>query len=323
MPQIVSLQKYRQYLKGDEADAEADLDYPGAETMQPLDNLGDDTAEGDIVSRYLKDLRKGRVLSADEERCLFLRIKQGDFAARQKMIEHNLFLVVSIAKVYAGRYAARGVDLLDLIEEGNLGLIHAIGKFDPQKGFRFSTYAVWWIRENIETAIMYQSRLVRIPIRVQREFNGYLREAYAQEKESHKVPSLAAVAGALNMTQADVEKLVQFFEAPVSLDAAMGEENNRSLKETLPGEERQQPEEQIFSAQVMACISQGLSQLHERHREVIERRFGLNGQDVEKVECMAKRMGISTERVRQIQHQAFKALIKILEAQGYSKSCLL
>ncbi|TIC81385.1 RNA polymerase sigma factor RpoS [Crenobacter intestini] len=273
----------------------------------------------DIAQIYLNDIGRRPLLSAEEERQLALRIKEGDFKARQEMIERNLRLVISVAK----RYTGRGVSFLDLVEEGNLGLMHALDKFDPSRGFRFSTYAIWWIRQNVERAIMNLSRTVRLPVHVVKELNGYLRTARALENANGHAPSEDEIAAQMDVPAAQVRQMLLLNERTCSLDAPLDDDPMLTLGDAICDEEQEAPELQLHHGRVDAYVQDCLAQLSERQRYVIERRFGLNRHDTQTLESLASELGLSRERVRQTQIEALDHLKRILRQQGIDAALLL
>jgi RNA polymerase nonessential primary-like sigma factor len=275
--------------------------------------------QADATQIYLNQLGKRHLLTAAEERTLAQAAKDNDFNARQRMIEHNLRLVVNIAK----HYINRGLPLLDLIEEGNLGLIHALEKFDPERGFRFSTYATWWIRQNIERAIMNQSRTIRLPVHVIKELNVYLRALRFLEARSVKEPGAEDVASLLGRPVAEVRRVLNLNERMASLDAPLDIDPMLTIGESIPDENSLSPDEMLEQSEILEHMEDWLSQLNDKQRWVIERRYGLNGQDIGTLEELAENMNLTRERVRQIQLEALNCLRKIVRRKGVTRDLLL
>lgn len=274
--------------------------------------------ELDATRLYLREIEGSPLLTAEEEVYYSRLSLKGDMEARKKMIECNLRLVVKIAR----RYMNRGLALLDLIEEGNLGLIRAVEKFDPEKGFRFSTYATWWIRQTIERALMNQTRTIRLPIHVIKELNVYLRAARKLEQTMDKEPTAEDIAKMLDKPVANVEKMLGLRDRVTSVDVPVGAENDRPLLEIVADERVQAPPEMLQNEDVMANLGVWMGQLDEKQREVLVRRFGLNNHERTTLEDVGRELGVTRERVRQIQMDALKQLRKILESQGFSEELL-
>jgi RNA polymerase nonessential primary-like sigma factor len=276
----------------------------------------------DITQLYLNDVGQHALLSPEEELRLARLARDGDFAARQTMIERNLRLVVSIAR----HYTNRGVALPDLIEEGNLGLIHALTKFDPERGFRFTTYATWWIRQSVERAILNQSRTIRVPAHVVRELNVVLRAL--RHLETHmpadrRETTLEDVAHLLDKSVAEIERLLRLQEHVLSLDAPLDRDSGATLGDGLAADDAGAPELMLHVAEIESAVGGWLAELNPRQRGVIERRYGLNGNEVATLDELAREMGVTRERVRQIQGEALDRLRAKLARRGYTRDALL
>jgi RNA polymerase nonessential primary-like sigma factor len=277
------------------------------------------TDSHDPTRMYLNEIGASPLLTAAEE-VKFSRLAQaGNEAARKRMIESNLRLVVKIAR----RYTSRGLAFLDLIEEGNLGLIRAVEKFDPERGFRFSTYATWWIRQTIERAIMNQTRTIRLPIHVVKEINSYLRAARSLAQKLDHEPSAEEIAELLHKPIRDVEAMLGLNERVTSTDSMILNDPARKLLDTIADDQAEDPSEVIAEEEVHVNIEECLAQLSDKQREVVERRFGLHGYTVSTLEEVGREIGVTRERVRQIQMDALKKLKKILEQEGISMDALL
>ncbi|MHB1062786.1 MAG: RNA polymerase sigma factor RpoS, partial [Thiobacillus sp.] len=259
-------------LMPDEAEAEA-ARRAGADSGDELAAAILGEPQVDVTQLYLNEIGQAPLLTAAEEVALARRVVEGDFEARQTMIERNLRLVVNIAK----HYANRGLTLLDLVEEGNLGLIHALEKFDPERGFRFSTYATWWIRQNIERAIMNQSRTIRLPVHIIKELNIYLRAR--RHLETHGVADASSddIAALTGHTVEDVRRIMQLNERVASLDAPLDVDPTLSLGEAIADDNAHLPDEMLQLEEIEHHVHEWLAQLNDKQRWVIERRFGLNG----------------------------------------------
>jgi RNA polymerase nonessential primary-like sigma factor len=278
-----------------------------------------DDSNFDVTQIYFNEIGQKALLSPEQERDLARMVRIGDFDARQKMIEHNLRLVVNIAK----RYASRGVALLDLIEEGNLGLIHALEKFDPELGFRFSTYATWWIRQNIERAIMNQSRTIRLPVHVVKELNSILKAMRDMENEEDIENNLENVAVRLNMPVENVRWTLRQNERMVSLDAPLDIDPMLSIGESIQDENNLPPDMMLEQVEMHKIVVEWIGDLSVKHREVIERRYGFNSEDTMTLEELAKCMGLTRERIRQIQIEALQLLKRRFAHHGIHREMLL
>jgi RNA polymerase nonessential primary-like sigma factor len=275
----------------------------------------------DTTQYYLNRIGAKPLLTAEQEVHHATLAKAGDFAARQKMIEHNLRLVVSIAK----HYINRGVVLLDLIEEGNIGLMRAIDKFEPERGFRFSTYATWWIRQSIERAIMNQARTVRLPVHMVRELNQVLRAKYHLEAQHHdgKEASAEDIASLVGRPVEEVQDILALSEHAASLDAPLDNDPQTSLMDMLPDEGDVGPDSRAEHHEMTVLVRDWLQKLPDKQRVVVMRRFGLDNDDPATLETLAEEMGVTRERVRQIQQEALVKLKRAMAARGVVRDSLL
>jgi len=274
-------------------------------------------AEGrDSTSAYLNEIGLIPLLDAAAEVSLARRSRAGDPDARRQLIEANLRLVVSAARNYVGR----GLALMDLVAEGNLGLIRAVEKFDPERGFRFSTYAMWWIRQAVERALIQQGRTVRLPVHVVRELAQALRLSREIARERGVAPGLDELAERLGKTPQEVAELFSFNERVTSLEAPQSSDDDRALGDALSDENADDPMELLAEAVAGNRMGDWLSKLAARQREVIERRYGLNERSVQTLAEIAQDMGVTRERVRQIQLEALVRLRRICAAEGVLES---
>ena len=272
----------------------------------------------DATQLYLNEIGFSPLLSAEEEVYFSRLALKGEEAARKRMIESNLRLVVKIAR----RYVNRGLALLDLIEEGNLGLIRAVEKFDPERGFRFSTYATWWIRQTIERAIMNQTRTIRLPIHVVKELNVYLRAARELSQKLDHEPTAEEIAQLLDKPVEDVEKMLALNERVTSMDVSVGPSSDKTVVDTVPDQHVSDPVELLQDSDLSASLNEWLDELCEKQREVVARRFGLRGHETSTLEEVGREIGLTRERVRQIQVEALKRLRDILHKQGLDATSL-
>ncbi|EMI5492855.1 RNA polymerase sigma factor RpoS [Providencia stuartii] len=272
----------------------------------------------DATQIYLSEIGFSPLLTAEEEVFYARRALRGDIASRQRMIESNLRLVVKISR----RYNNRGLALLDLIEEGNLGLIRAVEKFDPEKGFRFSTYATWWIRQTIERAIMNQTRTIRLPIHIVKELNIYLRTARELAQKLDHEPSAEEIAEQLDKPVEDVSRMLRLNERITSVDTPIAGDSEKSLLEVLSDENESGPEHTIQDNNLKENIVKWLFELNPKQREVLARRFGLLGYEAETLEEVGREIGLTRERVRQIQVEGLRRLKDILQGEDLSLEAL-
>ena len=303
----------------DELLAEAGLD------PQAIKAVAADSEAGNALQAYLREIRRTPLLTPEQEFETATRAKAGDFEARQAMVEHNLRLVVSIAKNYLGR----GLPMSDLIEEGNLGLMHAISKFEPERGFRFSTYASWWIRQGVERALTHQARLVRLPVHIVRELNQVLKARRALEalsshqgRETPVRPDEVAVL--LGRPVEEIAELLTYAELPSSLDSPVDRhgEGGESVLDMVADEQALDPAGMRLSHELEHLLSHGLSALNDREREVLSGRFGLADREPETLDVLATRLGLTRERIRQIQMEALTKLKRNMLRHGINRDAL-
>ncbi|HCM47581.1 MAG TPA: RNA polymerase sigma factor RpoS [Colwellia sp.] len=268
----------------------------------------------DATQIYLSEIGFSPLLTAEEEVYFSRLALKGDEPSRKRMIESNLRLVVKIAR----RYNNRGLPLLDLIEEGNLGLIRAVEKFDPERGFRFSTYATWWIRQTIERAIMNQTRTIRLPIHVVKELNIYLRASRELIQKLDHEPTSEDIAQHLDRPVADVNKMLRLNERIASVDTPFAGDSDKALLDVIADEKSTGPESDLQSEDMSNNIVHWLNELNSKQREVLARRFGLLGYEAATLENVGSEIGLTRERVRQIQVEALKRLRDILSQQNLS-----
>jgi len=273
----------------------------------------------DATRLYLNEIGFATLLTAEEEVKFSKMAQKGIEEGRKQMIECNLRLVVKIAR----RYLNRGLPLLDLIEEGNIGLIRAVEKFDPDRGFRFSTYATWWIRQTIERGLMNQTRTIRLPIHIVKEINIYLRAARQLTQSLDHEPSPEEIADLLDKPVKDVQKMLKANERISSIDVPMGKESDRPLLDSIPDMDDTDPFSFLQNEDIKESLDTWMLQLNDKQREVVNRRFGLHGYDTETLEQVGQEIGVTRERVRQIQLEALRRLKGIVEKDGYTGETLL
>jgi len=271
----------------------------------------------DATSLYLKEIGYAPLLTAEEEVFYARKLQRGSESARHRMIESNLRLVVKISR----RYVNRGLELLDLIEEGNRGLMRAVEKFDPELGYRFSTYATWWIRQTIERALMNQTRTIRLPVHVVKELNVYLRASRKLAQRLDHAPTPEEIAEEVGKPVADVLKILSLSERISSIDVPVADKE-KTLVETIADDNVFSPEYQLEDENLMSVLNEWLEQLPEKQREVLVRRFGLLNHQEETLEQVGREIGLTRERVRQIQVDALRRLGDVLRKHGLSSDVL-
>ena len=294
----------------------SELKNPPLDAFYPAPMAGkeplNDSQVTDITQIYFKEIDRHALLSAQEEAVLTRLVKQGDFAARQKMIECNLRLVVSIAK----RYIKSGMALMDLIEEGNIGLMHALEKYEPERGLRFSTYATWWIREYIERCIMNQSRTIRLPLHVIKNLNVILRATRHLETHKGRDPKPQEVADLLGHPVKKVQRMLSLNRGMISLDAPLDIDPLRSIGDVIVDDHNLGPDLILEQSEIKRCVQEWLNRLNDKQRYIIEKRFGLSDDETQSLEQLAEALNLTRERIRQIQLEALEILRGILRSDG-------
>ncbi|MGO4999462.1 RNA polymerase sigma factor RpoS [Oceanisphaera sp. W20_SRM_FM3] len=294
-------------------DATLSREQESVETIETEDTISAENSRTlDVTQLYLGEIGISPLLTAEEEVLYARRALRGDLVARKRMIESNLRLVVKISR----RYNNRGLALLDLIEEGNLGLIRAVEKFDPERGFRFSTYATWWIRQTIERAIMNQTRTIRLPIHVVKELNVYLRTARELAQRLDHEPTAEEIAQALDKPVGDVSRMLKLNEKVSSVDTPIGGDGDKALLDVIADENDTNPETELQDNDINNSLVRWLGELNPKQREVLARRFGLLGYEASTLEHVGQEIGLTRERVRQIQVEALRRLKEIVTQQG-------
>lgn len=314
----------------EETDADFDAELEGDEPRELSDKeqveayweaaeQSDPYVQSDVTTMYLREIGFAPLLSGEEEVDLATKAHQGDIAARKKMIECNLRLVVKVAK----RYMNRGLPLLDLIEEGNLGMMHALDKFEPERGLRFSTYATWWIKQNIEKALLDQTRTIRVPVHVLKELSVYLRAAKTLMKSLDHEPSAEEIAEFLDRPVEDIKKILAATPHVDSLDSMYAEDSSRTAVEVIADPNHTHFEDRFADQEFYKILDQWLDHLNETQRTVLTHRFGLRGAEERTLDEVSHIIGLTRERVRQIQLEALRKLHGILQDNALSRDMLL
>jgi RNA polymerase sigma factor (sigma-70 family) len=301
----------------DEVDEdEAEMEAPEEELKEEEDKEDEEEREADYDSHsddaiklYLKEIQKTTLLTAEDERELARRIAQGDSAARDRMIESNLRLVVKIAK----RYMNRGLPFLDLIEEGNMGLIKAVERFKLSKECRFSTYATWWIRQSIERALVNQSRTIRLPVHVSDDINKLIKISRELVQKVNREPQVKEVADAMGVDPAYVRRLMVLVKKTYSIEHPMGENNDYSLMDTIEDTNSTDPSILIEDLDKFSHVSDWLDTLNENEREILTLRFGLDDREPQTLDTIGRKFGVTRERIRQIEAKSLDKLRLIME----------
>ena len=300
------------------SEAELNFQIEKSEAVK-LHESSDGIRDADPVQLYLNEIGSTPLLTAAEEVLVAKALQAGDEMARHRMINSNLRLVVMIAK----RYTNRALPLLDLIEEGNLGLIRAVEKFDPDRGFRFSTYATWWIRQSIERALMNQGRTIRLPVHIQKDINIIVRCTRELRSSLRREPSTSEIADVLDRDPGEVSNLLKLSEKITSVDNQLSTDSDRSLVETVPSQGEDNPFSIVDDQKVEGCLEDWLDDLPDRQREILARRFGLMGYEASTLEAVGEEVGLTRERVRQIQIDALARLKRAAQRDGLSEEELL
>ncbi len=300
---------------GEQDASDAPLETQEDEAEELVLDVVSDPALADSTRLYLNDIGHARLLSAEEEKECARLARQSDEAGKRRLIVSNLRLVVRIAR----RYAPRNMGLMDLVQEGNLGLMRAVEKFDPERGFRFSTYATWWIRQNIERAMMNQTRTIRLPIHVVKELNICLRESRRILRDHSQSPSSEQIAQNLGKPVANVRHLLAVNEPVISIDSPAQFGQEQSILEAVPDDADKAPMAILQAEQVRERVQGWLQALTARQSEVIARRFGLLGFECGTLEEVGRAVGLTRERVRQIQLEALERLRQMAGESGFSR----
>ena len=288
------------------APEEAGLEHEGNGISRRDDAVS--PSSSDAIKYYLRDIRKTPLLTSEQEQELAKRIAHGDEEARERMIEANLRLVIVIGK----RYINRGLPFPDIIAEGNLGLIRAVEKFEYRRGFRFSTYAWWWIKQSIERAIVNQVRIIRLPVHVSEVVNKYTRTVRTLRQELGREPGTEEIAAKMMISARKVRAVSQVVRDVYSLDTRISDQEEETLKDKLSDDNAHSPLHSYDEGRKQKHINEWLSQLPDTERKVIELRYGLNREDSHTLMHIGKKFGLTRERIRQIENKAIKRLKNLM-----------
>lgn len=258
----------------------------------------------DSLKRYLREMGSISMISQEEEVALAIRIKQGDLSARQRLIDANLRLVVHFAK----KYSNRGIPLIDLIQEGNLGLLKAVERYDHTKGFKFSTYATWWIRQAITRAIAEQSKTIRIPMHIIERTSQYLKSYNRLVEQLNREPTIGELAVDMGMPEEQVMNIILLTKDTLSLDNPIGDDNSSTLGDLIKDSKTNSPESNIYNEMLLKELKEVLDTLDERERKIIMYRFGVLGCEQKTLDQVGEMFGITRERIRQIENKALRKL---------------
>ncbi len=309
------LEKEEDVCVEEEEELEENDDTPEEEDQEESDAGSSD----DAIKLYLKEIQKTKLLSAEEERALARRIANGDLAARDHMIESNLRLVVKIAK----RYMNRGLPFLDLIEEGNMGLIKAVERFKLSKECRFSTYATWWIRQSIERALVNQSRTIRLPVHVSDDINKFIKISRELIHQFNREPQVPEIAEAMGVDPSYIRRLMVLVKKTYSIEHPMGENRDYSLIDTIEDVNADNPLDFVEDLDKFVHVSQWLASLSENEREILVLRFGLDDQEPQTLDTIGRRFGVTRERIRQIEAKSLDKLRRIMEERDAEGQALM
>ncbi len=291
---------------------------PSVSSTGKMKEYIEESSGTDSTHCYLREIRQQGLMTAEEEVALGRQVQAGDMDARNMMIVSNLRLVVNLAK----RYLRHDLPLLDLVEEGNLGLMHAVEKFDPEKGFRFSTYATWWIRQSIERAIMDQARTIRIPVHVMKKLSAILRTARELETILQRTPTPEEIAESIKWPVSEIHEYLKKDVLVMPLDTPISHDDRASSMADIIPDPSGSTEEALTARDLSSHVHQWVDHMPEKHRQVIFWRFGLDGTDQNSLKEVGDRMGVSRERVRQIQSEALEILRDHIKAEGLTAEML-